>query len=523
MKVKDFLGKVDGVTWMYHKADWPNDRIVIGPFTASKLDKQRDRVLLTAPRLDYIFKYGNLIWNHHSDSAEPVIVLGDCLAIGFDGEGKTFGAWGVKDGTETIDQCWSEMVKFDTKGGFSIGGKIPPGTRKCSGSECSLVDPEVLEVSWTPSPAQDLATVYYINKFAKAMIRKAEEGVDTFEMKSAFKKFDQRLEGLYKNLPEENTDWERFVKNPCVDDISQGLMEVGLKKSEVREIIEDYIITKKEQIIGEMNMTEQEEVKKEEMAPAPTPQVTTAGNETLELLRGILDKLDALLAVQKPQVPDAVPNGEANPNEPPVEPPAEGEGAPPEAEPEKGAEEGTMEPEGGEESAPPPKDDEEKDDKAEKAMDDQPEVDPAPAGGGEAIPGETAEPDVTDDAKGGGSDIPDAPLEDLGSATPTDPPSAESAVGEDIPPIPTMDQAVKGVAKKNDVKISELFTKNGIKEIRMRPNLDQLGLGVNKTDRVTGNPLKGSPLDESGGKRPTTITELMKQDKDFKITRRNET
>ena len=498
MNIRQYLSQVPDVTWTHIKSEWPNDRVIIGPFTTPKLDKQRDRVLFTSSRLDYVFKFGHLIWEHHSDPKEPVIVLGDCLAIGFDKSGKTYGAWGVADGSETIDQHWNEIVKSGKAGGFSIGGKIPRGSRLCTGNECILTDPEVLEVSYTKSPAQDEAIVYWVNKFAKNVFKSAEQGVDTFELKTAMKKFDSRLEELYSNLPEENTDFERFVKYPCVMDIQSGLGELGMKKDEIRLIIEDHVESVKKKYVGVDAVDEPEKVTKEEMAPAPTPQVSDQGNETLQLLRGILDKLDAILSVQKPTMPGAE---EADGAEPPAEPPAPEENPEPseEAPPKAGGEEEEKEPE------------DKKEDKAEKAMDAEPEMGSAPSGGGESVPGEAAEPEMGS-APSGGSDIPSPDPEVEGAVGGMDLGEGEASVPTTPPQIPTQDQAIKGLVRAKADKIEDIFRKHGI----VRLEVPELRPKVEKVDRITGMPLK-----KEADKNDNSIIKFFENPDNKIIVRRN--
>jgi len=483
LKVRDYLKNCPDVDWVYVKEDWPNDRLVVGPFTTPKLDKQRDRVLLTGDRINYIYKFGNLIWEHHSDPKEPVIVLGDCLGIGFDSVGKTYGVWGVKDGSETVDEKWQQILKNGRSGGFSIGGKIPKGSRVCSGKDCVLTDPEVLEVSYTASPANEDAVVYWVNKFAKSVLKKVEAGPDTFEVSTALKRFDAYLTELYSNLPEENTDLTRFVKRPCVMDLQSGFMEAGLKKDEVTILLQDHVDELKKSIVGDQTMTEERDtVQKEDMAPAPTPEVSNAGNEVLQLLRAMVDKLDAILAVQKPTVPSPEPDSGPEPEAEPPAPEAEGE-------PNDGGP--TESPEEKKEKPKETKDKAEKSEPIGEAKDVDCPTD-LPSGGADAPPDK--EPQNMDGPGGEAIDVTNTPEPEVEKPIGTLD-TLESQAQEPIkqPDIPTSTEAIKGLARKPErVSIEDIFKKNGIVHLPV----PELRTKVVKTNPVNGMPLKGEGVQD---------------------------
>ena len=344
-KLEDALSdpELAGVTWLWKKDTWVNDRIVAGPLSSKKVDKQRERVLLGKDRLNFIFNHGKLIYQHHNNPNDPVIILGDCLAIGTDKVGKTFAVWGIAKGSESIDMAWGEMVQYGLSGGFSIGGKRTE--KECKDGVCTLTDPEVTETSWTPRPANDDCTVYYINQFAKSMINKAVCGNDTYELKSQIRSMNKRLGSRFKVDPYFEVD--TIQKNyPCARDYVMGMMEVGVKRDEAELMLDDYLT----KIAKEVNTMEQETDETmtklgeapEPSGPAQTP--TSGGNAALEQLGQLVNlltqmnvKLDQLISTGTPMTPAPAEDGqeediEKEPESPEEEPkaPADGETKEPE-------------------------------------------------------------------------------------------------------------------------------------------------------------------------------------------------
>lgn len=379
------LKELPDVVWEYKKdIPWPNDRIVIGPFTTPKKDLQNDRVLLTAGRLDYIFKYGHLIKEHHRDKSEPVIIEGDCLAIGYDSMGKTYACWGFYDGTETIDEEWTRVVEIGRDAGFSIGGKIPTWSRVCSGSDCQLIDPEVLEVSWTKYPANQGATVHYINQFAKSMAKSIAKGNDTFEVQSAIRRMEKRLNELFSTLPEEMPDYDKFSNYPCVKDYTLALIETGISRPEAESIVATHIENLREGVLKRMEQPDNQTTPPVEkatetegdIAPAPANQSSEQGNKVLELLealvveiKGMRGELELLKPKPEPMAQDPASDGEVAP------PPAE---EPEKKDPETAEKSEVEEPSDDEKKPEEDEDDKEDSDTTEKTEAESPEVPPSP-------------------------------------------------------------------------------------------------------------------------------------------------
>jgi len=282
------------VNWLYLKdMDWDNERVIVGPLTTPDVDLQKERVFLGRDRLEFIFKHGKLIYEHHANPAEPVVILGDCLGIGTDKIGKTFAIWGVASGSETIDEAWEEMKKYGEGGGFSIGGKRRQ--IDCENGICTLTNPEVTEVSWTPRPANPECTVYYISQFAKHIIEESQ--VDTFEIKTQLKKMNKHLGERFKVDP--TFDVSAIQKSyPCTKEYVMGMMEKGLKRDEAELMLSDYL-TKISKEVTEMEQ-EPDKVEKMDLEPAQSP-AQSGGNAVLELLGNLENlmtqmctKLDAL-------------------------------------------------------------------------------------------------------------------------------------------------------------------------------------------------------------------------------------
>ena len=333
---------VKGLTWVFGpKDEWHNDRVEFGPFTTKTEDKQRERVFLNKDRLEFIFKHGHLLYEHHHNSAEPVIILGDCLGIAVDGFGKSYGLWGWYSGSETIDKKWEESQTFGEGMGYSIGGKRTNVI--CSDKICTLDNPEVLEVSKVKNPANTECTVFFINQFAKSLIDRSKAGESAHEFHIAVNRFKKKMEDTYKLDPTYDPSFDHYWNtHPCVVDYIRGAEEMGVKKSEAIDMFNDL----KETIRKQVTKMSEDKIDKEQMAPpqpqtgATPPQPGASGNQTLDLLNRILMAIEALAS-----------RGGATQGQPPS--------------PGAGAEKGDQPPPpgaGGEEgdSKPPEEDDEEK-------------------------------------------------------------------------------------------------------------------------------------------------------------------
>lgn len=308
MKVKEFVSKPKWkhITWLWTKdVEWENDRLECGPFTTKAKDNQHDIVVAGRDRLKYIFKFGHLIYEHHANPTEPVVILGDCLALGHDQTGKTYGVWGWYHGTETVDKAWQESLDWGETAGYSIGGKKTE--IECNQTHCVLTDPEILEVSKTKSPANTECTVHYINPLAKSMVDKAKESPLSYgsELHLASKNIEKKLQDRFRVDPVFDID-DMINTRKCVKEYVWGLQEVsnGLIKSDLaREMAEDYlneIKTKVEtemeqELMEKMNRTlDQMNEKLAKLGEHPAGDQMDSGNVVLELLQSINDKLSLM-------------------------------------------------------------------------------------------------------------------------------------------------------------------------------------------------------------------------------------
>ena len=290
------MDSLPGVEWIWPIKQWRNDRIIAGPFTTRTLDKQDDKVFLESEsRLKSIYDNANLIYEHHIDPHEPVIVLGDCLGVGFDKSGRTYGMWGVKDGTETIDEKWVEIKTYAEDAGFSIGGKVPDGSRKCHGGHCELQDPEILEVSWTKTPANTECEVYFINRFAKNLLQKSKE--HRTEHGYHFDKAVQQIRKVFArrfefDYPYNDYDIMALEKShPCIHEYLYGAMELGVKRENAETMLDDLLGSIKKKV---NKMKEQESIQKEEMAPPQPVQPEQSPNAAMEKLDFLIEQMKIL-------------------------------------------------------------------------------------------------------------------------------------------------------------------------------------------------------------------------------------
>lgn len=440
-----------GIRWLWTKKDdWPNDRLHGGPIWSTAKDSQKERVFLSKKRLKYIFDHGQLIFDHHGDPSQPVVPLGPCLAMGVDKLGKAVAIWGVPEGSETVDMCWNEMQRYGKGGGYSIGGKYLPGNTICKDDHCERWDPDVTEVSWTPTPSNKECPVYYINQMAKSCIKWSKENGDTFELEKNGRILEQRLAERFLLDPYYNIDDLRHAY-PCMDNYVMGLCETGLlQKSEAYVVAQDKLETIKEKVL---EMVKNTTMKKEDVAPGSNP--TQEQNPALAVLNRIAQQQEEMLSLLRQQKGTATEEVATPPDEAPgVEPPMDKEEEQTDEQPEKEPDpEPSSEPEPEKEEGKDKKEDEKEKKKGEgmeksdegyitdKDGDTEPEG-PNPDMGGEKPDERETEdmipPESDTEPEGPNPDISE-PRDDKGDAeddrdvTPEDPGPDEGNVDTDIP------------------------------------------------------------------------------------------
>ncbi len=331
MKVNDFVRKPKWrhITWLWKKETWVNDRVECGPFTTKSKDKQGDIVVMGKDRLEYIFKFGHLIYEHHIDPMEPVVVLGDCLAIGHDQMGKTYGVWGWYDGTETVDEAWEESKEWGETAGYSIGGKKTEIT--CEGGTCTLTDPETLEVSKTRTPANMECMVHYINTLAKTMVDKARKNPGDYgsELNLAERDIEKKIGERFKVDSEYELD-QIINTRKCAKEYVWGLQEVSngmIKSDNARLMLDDLLHSIKKKVENEMEQEAFEKMmavlskmdeKLSKLREYPAGGQIDSGNVVIELLGEISDKLTVMAGTgsENAPVPEEAPEQEEAPVEP---------------------------------------------------------------------------------------------------------------------------------------------------------------------------------------------------------------
>ena len=331
--VERAMSAMGDVDWLYSPKNWENDRVLGGPISSQEYDRQGERVFLGKGSLDYFYRNGHLVYNHHSDPSDAVKILGDCLNLGTDSTGKTFALFGVYDGTESVDKWWEGEAKEKAEeAGFSIGGKVRDFKRL---SEEGVIDnPELLETSWTPSPANEQSYLYYINRFAKNLITKSADSQMGFEFGPSKRQIERTFPDVFRADPGLDINIPQLRKQyPCVDGYMRGAMEMDLKRSEAEVFCKELLRDIKRKVVN--NMPKNETVGKEEQPPAQPPQQPEqAGNAAMEQLSALGQKLDQVLVLLNKPDPGVV---ETPPDEAPgAAPPAEKEETnEPENEPEK--------------------------------------------------------------------------------------------------------------------------------------------------------------------------------------------
>ena len=331
LKVNEFVKKPkwNHITWLWKKDSWVNDRVECGPFTTKTRDKQGDIVVIGKDRLEYIFKYGHLIYEHHIDPMEPVVILGDCLAIGHDRMGKTYGVWGWYDGTETVDDAWEESKDWGETAGYSIGGKKTQVD--CAGGTCTLTDPETLEVSKVKNPANIECMVHYINTLAKSMVDKARKNPTDYgsELHLAKKNIEKKIVDRFRVDSAYEID-QIINTRKCAKEYVWGLQEVSngfIKSDNARLMLDDLLHDIKKKVENEMEQEAFEKMmavlgkmdeKLTKMGEYPAGGQMDSGNVVLELLGEISDKLTVMAGTVSTDapVPDETPQQEEAPVEP---------------------------------------------------------------------------------------------------------------------------------------------------------------------------------------------------------------
>lgn len=156
------------------------DRIIEGYISSERWDSQNDKVPLTAfvvekdnegemPLIEYIAKRAPLVYEH-ANTEKGVVVLGLPVAWKVENERPKF-RWAIYKGSDLVDECWAEMKKHGKSGGFSIGGAKVDSD--CENGHCLLNKLDIVEVSWTPTPANQDAKCTYVSK---ADMDSAEKG-----------------------------------------------------------------------------------------------------------------------------------------------------------------------------------------------------------------------------------------------------------------------------------------------------------------------------------------------------------
>jgi hypothetical protein len=208
------------------------DRVVEGYISSERLDTQNDIVPLSAfvvekdneedmPLIEYIAKRAPLVYQH-ANTEEGVVILGQVVAYKIVKDKPKF-RWAIYKGSDLVDKCWKEMLKYGTNGGFSIGGaKIEP---ECDAQKCVLNKLDVVEVSWTPNPANvdAKATMVRLVKSTKAQ---AEETPPEDEAVAP----DEDDETLEKPCP-----WRKRASAIEASDIEDGLKRELLEVIKQRE------------------------------------------------------------------------------------------------------------------------------------------------------------------------------------------------------------------------------------------------------------------------------------------------
>lgn len=152
-----------------------SDRVVKGFVTTEGYDHQDDYVQRSALlwNMEWIAKYADMSYIHgiNPQTRQPdFIPLGRFhrwrLAATEDGTPGIEMESSVKPpGSPLIDKCWAHMQRIGLKGGFSIGGRSME--KACVGGKCEIAKADIVEIAWTPRPAQSKARITGGNFMAK--------------------------------------------------------------------------------------------------------------------------------------------------------------------------------------------------------------------------------------------------------------------------------------------------------------------------------------------------------------------
>lgn len=213
------------------------DRVVEGYISSERLDTQMDVVPLTAftverdneesmPLIEYIAKRAPLIFQHAS-TEKGVVPMGVVVGYKVEDDKPKF-RWAVFKGSDLVDECWAEMKKYGTNGGFSIGGaKMEP---ECDDQKCVLNKLDVVEVSWTPDPANVEAKATFLSRVAKAMKQRGPGRLGALGIAPAWD------EELPEKKSEEDEEEDEDLEKPCpwkkeYDAVKASDMDDGVKKT----------------------------------------------------------------------------------------------------------------------------------------------------------------------------------------------------------------------------------------------------------------------------------------------------
>jgi len=194
------------------------DRIIEGYISSERLDNQKDIVPLEAftvemdttgemPLIEWIAKNSELMWVHgHTDKGS--LAIGNVIGYKVE-KGRPKFRWGIKKGSTLIDDCWEIMKQHGTAAGFSIGGaKLE---RECDDNKCILHKLDVVEVSWTPNPANPDAVTTFINKLAKQHGPPAGEPREGRGPENR----DEDDEELHTGQERDNAEDDEQLEKPC--------------------------------------------------------------------------------------------------------------------------------------------------------------------------------------------------------------------------------------------------------------------------------------------------------------------
>ena len=145
--------------------DWDNDRLIRGYITQEKVDVQGD-IIPVAEVVKNLAEHGpSIIINYeHSMTDKGTVPLGQIVKWRQDTDKVEIVA-GLYKGTALQDGIWEDIKRTGTMAGFSVGGAV--NKKVCNGHVCKLTGVDIVEISYTKSPANQGAVITAVNKMAK--------------------------------------------------------------------------------------------------------------------------------------------------------------------------------------------------------------------------------------------------------------------------------------------------------------------------------------------------------------------